>query len=74
MTKKLTSSEIVYKALVWAEESMEEMIRGCDGNEYGQEVEAELKQLRAYRKKRFGASADQFKGAKLVNAVETKFR
>lgn len=67
MRKKLTNAQIIYKALVWAEESMAEMVHGCGGNEYGQEVEADMKQLRAYRKKRFGERADPMKGAKPIN-------
>lgn len=65
---KLTASQIVYKALVWAEESMEEMVRGSR-DENGRKVADELKQLRAYRKKRFGQPKDPFEGVPKINVI-----
>lgn len=69
---KLTASEIIYKALVWAEESMEQMVDG-DPGEYGKQVADELRQLRAYRRKRFGERPDPIAGTKKVPAISTKW-
>lgn len=68
---KMTAGEIVYAALVWADEGMEQMIFGCqDDDPYRAEVKDQLKQLRAYRKKRFGEMKEPTEGAKLVNVLE----
>jgi hypothetical protein len=68
---KLSASQIVYVAITWAEESMLQMIGGCDKDDpYRAEVLDELKQIRTYRDKRFGKPADPFKDARLVNVIE----
>ena len=69
---KLSAAEIIYKALVWAEESMEQMVDG-DPGEYGKQVADELRQLRAYRKKRFGERPDPLVGAKKFEAFSTRW-
>lgn len=69
---KLTASQIVHIALVWAEESMEQMVDG-DPGEYGKQVADELRQLRAYRLKRFGEQTDPFVEAERVLAISTKW-
>lgn len=54
-SRKMTVAEITLTALVWAEESMEQMIDGCGSDsEHGKKVAAELKLLRDYRLRRFG--------------------
>ena len=68
---KMTAREIVYAALVWGEEGMEQMVRACHADDpYRAEVFAELKQLRAYRKKRFGERKEPTDGARLINILE----
>lgn len=69
---KLSASQIIYKALVWAEEGMEQMV-DADPHGYGIIVSDELKQLRAYRYRRFGKPKDPLEGAKKVSAWDTKF-
>ena len=69
MTEKLSAAEIVYAAITWAEESMLQMIAGCDESDpYRAEVRDQLKQMRAYRDRRFGKPRNNpFEGARLVD-------
>lgn len=68
---KLSPTQIIYTALVWAEESMAQMVDGCGpDDEYGKKTADKLKQLRAYRHKRFGKHKDPFKDAKLVDIYD----
>lgn len=68
---KMTAGEIIHAALVWGEEGMEQMVNGCDHDDpYRAEVLDQLKQLRAYRKKRFGVRPEPTDGAKLVNVLQ----
>jgi hypothetical protein len=70
---KMTSVEIIYTAIIWAEESMIQMINGCeDGDPYRAEVSNQLKQMRAYRKRRFGKPDCPFKDAKLLSLDELR--
>ncbi|MFI5423143.1 MAG: hypothetical protein ACHQWH_04305 [Nitrososphaerales archaeon] len=70
---KLTAAELIHIAITWAEESMLQMIHGCpEGGEYRAEVIDQLKQLRAYRKRRYGKPSDPFKDAKLVTLDELR--
>jgi acyl-CoA hydrolase len=68
----MTAAEIIYAALVWGEEGMEQMISGCAEGEYRDEVSAQLKQLRAYRKRRFPPAPDPFKNAKPMSLDEIR--
>lgn len=71
--RKMTAGEIVHTALIWGEESMEQMIAGTDKDDpYHAQVKSELKQLRAYRKRRFGERPDPTAGCKLVSALEIR--
>lgn len=73
MSDKMTSVEIIYTALIWAEESMALMIDGChDDDPYRAEVMGQLKQMRAYKRRRFGKPDDPFKDAKLVSLDELR--
>ncbi len=73
MAEKLTSAEIVHKALVWAEESMLQMIGGLDdADPHKAVVTNEYKQLVAYRKRRYGTPPDPFKGTRLVGMDELR--
>jgi hypothetical protein len=70
---KMTAAEIVYTALVWGEESMVQMVAGChESDPYRTEVAEQLKQLRAYRKRRFGTPPDPFEGAKPMSLEEIR--
>lgn len=70
---KLTGAEIIYVAITWAEESMALMIDGChDDDPYRAEVMDQLKQMRAYKRRRFGKPDDPFKDAKLVSLEELR--
>lgn len=70
---KMTAAEIIYTALVWGEESMAQMISGCaEDDPYRADVSDQLKQLRAYRKRRFPPPPDPFKGAKLMSLDEIR--
>lgn len=67
----MTASEIVHTALVWGEEGMVQMVRACHADDpYRAEVKDQLKQLRAYRRKRFGERKEPTEGARLVNVLE----
>lgn len=73
MPKKLTAAEIIFTALVWGDESMSQMIEGLhDGDPYKAEVKSELKQLRAYRQRRFGKDRNPFEGCKTVTLEELR--
>lgn len=68
---KMTAGEIVYAALVWGEEGMAQMVHACHADDpYRAEVLEQLKQLRAYRKKRFGEMREPTEGARLVNVLD----
>lgn len=70
---RLTAVEIMQIAITWAEESMVQMINGCEENDpYRAEVADQLKQMRAYRKRRFGKPQDPFEGAKLLSLDELR--
>ena len=73
MSDKLSASELVYIAIIWAEESMLQMIGGCDPEDpYRAEVKDQLTQLRAYRNRRFGKPENIFEGAELVTMAELR--
>jgi hypothetical protein len=73
MTEKLTSAEIIHIAVTWAEESTLQMIGGCpEDDSYRAEVADQLKQMRAYRKRRFGKPANPFEGASLIGLDELR--
>lgn len=73
VTNKLTAAEIIYTALVWADESMDQMISGCaEQDPYRAEVISLRKQLRAYRNRRFGKPKDPFEGAKALTLDELR--
>lgn len=74
MTDKLSAAEIVYMAITWAEESMAQMVAGCDADDpYRAEVKDWMKQMRAYRDRRFGKPQNNpFEGAKLINMMELR--
>jgi hypothetical protein len=67
----MTAAEIIHAALIWGEEGMQQMIHACHADDpYRAEVKDQLKQLRAYRKKRFGEQIEPTEGARLVNVLE----
>lgn len=73
MAEKLTAAEITHTALIWAEESMLQMIGGLsDSDPHKAVVTDEYRQLRAYRKRRFGLPPDPFKDTKLVSLEELR--
>lgn len=73
MPTKMTSAEIIETAIIWAEESMEQMLFGLsDDDAHRVVVKDQLKQLRAYRKRRFGKRIDPFEGAKLLGLDELR--
>lgn len=73
MSDRMTSVEIIYAAITWAEESMALMIDGChEGDPYRETVLDQLKQMRAYKRRRFGKPDDPFKNAKLVSLDELR--
>lgn len=68
MTEKLSSRQIVKRALDWGIESMYEMILGTDQKDPNRiRLESEIKQMRAYRKRRFGDPVDRFKDCVAVD-------
>ena len=70
---KLTATEIVRIALIWAEESMHQMVDGCDRDDpYRADVADQLKQMKAYNRRRFGERPDPLAGAKLVSIEEIR--
>lgn len=70
---KRTSAEIIAIAIVWAEESMLQMIDGCqDDDPYRAEVVDDLKQMRAYQNRRFGKRKDPTDDAKLLTLDEIR--
>jgi hypothetical protein len=70
---RLTAAELMKIAITWAEESMVQMISGCEKDDpYRADVADQLKQLRAYRKRRFGAPVDPFKDAKKLTLDELR--
>lgn len=70
---KMTATEIVRIALIWAEESMAQMVGGlADSDPHKAEVKDELRQLRAYRKRRYGSPPDPFKGTRKVGLDELR--
>lgn len=70
----MNASEIVYIALVWAEENMEAMIESLDGVSGDdcaverQKVATQLRQLREYRKRRFGSRIDPIASLPKIDA------
>lgn len=73
MTKKMISVEIIYTAITWAEESMLQMVHGChETDPYRAEIMDQLKQIRAYKRRRFGKPDDPFRDAKLVSLDELR--
>jgi hypothetical protein len=73
MTERLTAVQIIHIAITWAEESMLQMINGCpEGDPYRAEVLDQLRQMRAYKKRRFGKPNDPFEGARLVGLDELR--
>lgn len=71
MSEKLSAAQIVYIAISWAEESMLQMIDGCqDDDPYRAEVLDQIKQMRVYRNARFGKPKNPLEGAVLVDAME----
>jgi hypothetical protein len=73
MSEKLSAAELVYIAITWAEEGMIQMIDGCHNDDpYRADVKNQLKQMRAYRRRRFGKPTNPFEGAKLVNMTEMR--
>jgi hypothetical protein len=69
----MTAGEIIRTALIWAEESMNAMIGGLHKDDpHRAEVLAELRQLRAYHKRRFGEVPNPLAGCKLVDIREIK--
>jgi len=70
---KMTAAEIMLVAITWAEESMVQMIGGMPVDDpYRDEVRSQLKQMRAYRKRRFGKPHNPFEGAKLLGIDELR--
>jgi len=70
---KMTASQIVYTALIWAEESMYTMIDGThESDPHRAELKDELKQLRAYRKRRYGQPSDPFAGATAMSLEDLR--
>lgn len=68
MYEKMRASEIILQALIWAEESIHEMINGTSGDDPHRAELVELrKQMRTYRKRRYGKLPDPLAGAKPVN-------
>lgn len=68
----MTAHEIIYTALVWGEESLTQMIVGCSPKDpYRAECEGKLRQLQAYRKRRFGKEKNLLEGSKLVDVFDT---
>ena len=73
MPNKMNAAEIVRIAIIWAEESMCEMIHGChEDDPYRKQVQDQLKQLRDYRNRRFGKSRDPFEGAESLGLDELR--
>lgn len=73
MTDKMTAVEIIQIAITWADESMVQMISGLSSDDpHRAEVKDQLKQMRAYRKRRFGNPKDPFEGAKLLGLDELR--
>lgn len=73
MTEKLSAAELVRIAIVWAEESMLQMIDGLGNSDpYRAEVADQLKQMRAYSRRRFGSRPDPTAGARLVGLDELR--
>lgn len=73
MSEKLSATDLVRISIIWAEESMRQMIYGCsDDDPYRAEVKDQLRQLLAYRNRRFGKPKDPLAGAKLVNVTEMR--
>lgn len=77
--KKFSASEIVRHALSWGEESIAAMIdahTSADGvitdSKHVAYLQGLLKQMRAYRNKRFGPKPDHFAGTHLVDAFTMK--
>lgn len=69
--RRMTAAEVIYTALVWAEESMAQMVHGCGpDSEHGRHIADEIKQLRAYRVRRFGKERSPFEGSKLMSLDE----
>jgi hypothetical protein len=70
---KMTAAEIIYTALVWADEGLTEMINGLDdGEPHRVECINVRKQLHAYRRRRFGPGKNPFEGCKLVSLDELR--
>lgn len=73
LAEKMTAAEIIYAALVWGEEGMLSMIGGLDDSDpYKAEVSDQWKQLRAYRRRRFGKERSPFEGCKTVTLDEIR--
>lgn len=73
MPNKMSANEIVFTALIWAIESMDQMISGThESDPYRAELIEERRQLRAYRNKRFGKPVNPFKDAKLVDVLSPR--
>lgn len=73
MSNKLSAAQLVQIAITWAEESMMQMICGCPKDDpYRAEVSEQLKQLRIYRRQRFGKPRDPLEGANLVDVTELR--
>jgi hypothetical protein len=67
----MSASEIVLQALIWGEESITEMINGTHESEPHRAELVELRrQMRVYRKRRYGKPVDPFANAKLVSAFD----
>lgn len=70
---KMTTAEIIHVAITWAEESMVQMVGGChEDDPYRADVLDQLKQIRAYKRRRYGKPEDPFKDAKLVSIFDLK--
>ena len=73
MTEKMSVSAIIEQALVWAEESIDQMIAGhSDKDPHRAELIELRRQMRAYHRRRFGKAADPFAGAKALSLDELR--
>lgn len=72
--KRMTPRQIILFALVWADENIEAYIDAITGvsdlEDSRTELRWKLKQLRAYRRRRFGGHTDPFADAKMVNVFD----
>lgn len=70
---RMPADKIIYNALVWAEESMLAMLGGLPvADAYRVKLLDELKQMRAYRNRRFGKPKDPFAGTRKMGIDELR--